>query len=661
MACLSQTFLVPERFNYYGEVTFLSYNSTCIDNGDNMTYNTWTAGVAFDTDGMPTALDNQEQLCHAWESTRGSGAATANVNIEIYEQSNSVRRQFDFDMQFFNDNPTATSVGFSRCAYDETVFFGSDCDRVDLAAMLLKPLEDEPCKIHTTTVGLNSFSIRVSSRRAWRPTRGRGFDPLDFGVISNEQEIIHVNSTRFVNMRNDLELDYENDWNSELVSNFINSRDVAYTFEITGQAKEVTINTFFANTNFDMIVHLIRINSDGTFEYLHGKDDPTTLGVIMKTLLEPGSYGIVVEGTTTAQGGDFALQVSADPLASRFTPGSIAIAPFQDMQFEYSILPDIFSTSPAAIGQQDIDYNGLNPITYEWAWRNSTQSMFSTISSATGTSLLSSSSRKMLTDFIDFVRFARVGGIEVVTQSVRISRNTGLPANNTCITDGLPTVEVNGLSPASVERTFVINFGSTPSGVAKPSCISIAGFGTGRDIWYKVVVPFSENFSINMEDAAADAGCPNLDWVMSVYQGSCAALSEIACNDDGVAGTRLPFVEINTSTANIEAGEELYIRIWDFNGDDIGCGQLRADDLGCLQSSGKSLLASNTAIWNDPNSWTGPFRTPTFCDDLSISLTGTSVVIDPSHADPIGKGRTLEVAHGTMEVRQGATLIISGN
>jgi hypothetical protein len=84
---------------------------------------------------------------------------------------------------------------------------------------------------------------------------------------------------------------------------------------------------------------------------------------------------------------------------------------------------------------------------------------------------------------------------------------------------------------------------ATSTGDPTPSC----GYGGGKGVWYKVSPVNSGTITVNTCGSSFDT-------ILAVYSGSCGALSQITCDDDGGCGG-------NTSQANFSgtAGTTYYI------------------------------------------------------------------------------------------------------
>ena len=88
----------------------------------------------------------------------------------------------------------------------------------------------------------------------------------------------------------------------------------------------------------------------------------------------------------------------------------------------------------------------------------------------------------------------------------------------------------------------------------------------GMDVWHEVIVPASGVVTLEITSAIGPQ-----DWAMNVYTGSCANLTEIACDDDS-GDQLLPKIDLTGRTP----GERLLIRVWEIGGDNFGRYQLKA-------------------------------------------------------------------------------------
>ncbi|WP_422104982.1 T9SS type A sorting domain-containing protein [Winogradskyella sp.] len=86
----------------------------------------------------------------------------------------------------------------------------------------------------------------------------------------------------------------------------------------------------------------------------------------------------------------------------------------------------------------------------------------------------------------------------------------------------------------------------------------------GPGVWYSVVVPAGGDITI---ETGPDAGTSTttFDSVIEVFEGSCGTLVSVACDDDGSSTGNFSIL----SLAGRTPGETLYIRVWEYLGDEI--------------------------------------------------------------------------------------------
>jgi hypothetical protein len=146
------------------------------------------------------------------------------------------------------------------------------------------------------------------------------------------------------------------------------------------------------------------------------------------------------------------------------------------------------------------------------------------------------------------------------------------PANDLC------GAGATALTPGAIFDTNAIGgqtqVGATDSGeLPLPSCSTydpIDATGLGGDIWYSVVVPGDGNITIETQgDPFGNGG----DTGMSVYSGACGALVEVACDDDLSDDGFYSLVAIADPTL---AGQTLYIRVFEFGGNNVLSFQISA-------------------------------------------------------------------------------------
>ncbi|WP_291115802.1 T9SS type A sorting domain-containing protein [Flavobacterium sp. UBA6135] len=122
------------------------------------------------------------------------------------------------------------------------------------------------------------------------------------------------------------------------------------------------------------------------------------------------------------------------------------------------------------------------------------------------------------------------------------------PANDLCADAAPLTV---GLNFAANATTGTILGATTTAGLT-PTCQEEFGF----DVWYSVVVPASGNLTIETKSGTTNG---MTDSVVTVYSGSCGALTQVGCDDDSGDG----FMSLLNLTGQTP-GSVLYVAVWKY-------------------------------------------------------------------------------------------------
>ncbi len=140
--------------------------------------------------------------------------------------------------------------------------------------------------------------------------------------------------------------------------------------------------------------------------------------------------------------------------------------------------------------------------------------------------------------------------------------------------------------------TSYSNVGFSDSGEPDPGCANYQG----ADVWFTAEVDNDGQIEIetNTNGGMTDGG-------MAVYTGTCAALNLYACDDDGNPAL---FSQMSNITINDPAlsGQTIFIRVWEFGGDDNGSFDIcanyctAANDL-CIDAS--PILSGSTVSGNN--------------------------------------------------------------
>ena len=110
----------------------------------------------------------------------------------------------------------------------------------------------------------------------------------------------------------------------------------------------------------------------------------------------------------------------------------------------------------------------------------------------------------------------------------------------------------------------------------------------GGDVWYKVVVPSGGTFQIRTSALVLT------DVVIEIYSGTSSALTYITYNDDSSSVNSMSYIEVTGRTA----GETIWIRVWDYSGDNTGTFQIRVSTPVSLPISLISFTGHNTVDGN---------------------------------------------------------------
>jgi len=110
----------------------------------------------------------------------------------------------------------------------------------------------------------------------------------------------------------------------------------------------------------------------------------------------------------------------------------------------------------------------------------------------------------------------------------------------------------------------------------------------GGDVWYKVVVPSGGTFQIRTSALVLT------DIVIEIYSGTSSALTYITYNDDSSSVNSMSYLEVTGRTV----GETIWIRVWDYSGDNTGTFQIRVSTPVSLPISLISFTGHNTVDGN---------------------------------------------------------------
>jgi len=164
------------------------------------------------------------------------------------------------------------------------------------------------------------------------------------------------------------------------------------------------------------------------------------------------------------------------------------------------------------------------------------------------------------------------------------------PPEDACA--GAIEIPVDNISCGAI--TIGNNLASTDSGeLPEPTC----AFYEGGDTWFYLTVPLSGNVTVETSNAGGFT-----DGGLSLYSGTCGALTEIECNDDGGYGL-FSLIELTGQTP----GDIIYVRVWEYGNNSFG-------DFGVCAFDQNPLLACGLGN-------VSAFSTCTSLDDFAIDIT----------------------------------------
>ena len=139
------------------------------------------------------------------------------------------------------------------------------------------------------------------------------------------------------------------------------------------------------------------------------------------------------------------------------------------------------------------------------------------------------------------------------------------PVNDNCATATALTVGATFAANISDAN----NAGATSGSEATPTTC----FGySGGDIWYSAVVPASG--SITIETGNSTLGATGMDTVITIYTGTCGALTQIDCDDDSATTGSYSL----KSLTGLTPGSTILIRAYEYGNDNVGSFGISAYD-----------------------------------------------------------------------------------
>ena len=164
-----------------------------------------------------------------------------------------------------------------------------------------------------------------------------------------------------------------------------------------------------------------------------------------------------------------------------------------------------------------------------------------------------------------YVRVYSYGNTSNQTFNICVGTPPAPPANDECAS----AVMLTAGGTYAAYPTNGTNASATTSSQAAPTTCN--GF-VGGDVWYSVVVPANGNITI--ETGLATTGGSPLDTVFTVYTGTCGALTQINCDDDGAATEAYSL----KAMTGLTPGSTIYIRVYEYSNDVQGTFAISAYD-----------------------------------------------------------------------------------
>jgi hypothetical protein len=148
-----------------------------------------------------------------------------------------------------------------------------------------------------------------------------------------------------------------------------------------------------------------------------------------------------------------------------------------------------------------------------------------------------------------WIRFWSYNNNNNGTFGICVTSFTPTTNDEPCNAQVLPAVTTTCNYTAST----TVNATSSPSSVPPPSCVT-----TPRpDVWFSVIVPATGAITVSTQSGTMTDG------VMALYQGTCGALTEIACDDNGIGMPQI-------TQTGLTPGSTVWIRVWGYNTANIG-------------------------------------------------------------------------------------------
>ena len=262
--------------------------------------------------------------------------------------------------------------------------------------------------------------------------------------------------------------------------------------------------------------------------------------------------------------GNYRMRVTTDWNASN--PGNpcaaASRAEFEDYTISVIPQPACVPPNPSSSAVTDSAANLTWPTVpsaasgYEYVLNNVATDPVVSGTSTTSTTF-AASGLNQLTTYYFHVRSVCSAGTYSAWSTVSFTTIATPPVNDNCSSATALTV---GATFAS-NLTDGTNAGATSG--SEPNPTTCFGY-SGGDVWYTAVVPASG--SITIETGNSSTGATGFDSVITIYTGTCGALTQINCDDDGAATGSYSL----KSLTGLTPGSTLYIRVYEYSNDNTG-------------------------------------------------------------------------------------------
>jgi hypothetical protein len=331
-----------------------------------------------------------------------------------------------------------------------------------------------------------------------------------------------------------------------------------------------TYNAFLQYGNEDWI--FIPINLVGGTSYtasLFARQDDVTATDADMTI----SYGTVANAagmTNTIVAATGIINGGYQQIAGSFTPAStgtyyVGIKGFMNGTPWYISLDDIsIDVTPACSNPLGLAASAITSTTATTTWTATTGNYEYVLDTnatnpvGSGTVLAVETYNATLltpsTTYYFHVRSVCAGPTYSPWSTVSFTTPAAPPVNDDC-TGATVLIPAGDFPSGAIVTTNVASTANAANGTPT-TCF---GFGTGQDIWFSAIIPASGTLTIETGNNASTI----TDTVITVYSGSCGALTQIACDDDSSADGAFSKVDL-TSANGIASGDTVYVRAYEY-------------------------------------------------------------------------------------------------